>query len=252
MAVQNISQINSKINIDGQSVEVEKVSNAAKTNIVGSEVLIEKVASKNWALPLDEVTFSTTISNNMDVEVVDFHIVDNMGDGASFVEGSVVVGSQAYPEFDPSVGFDLPVTLGAGADMTISYKILVDKLVAEYQLNSTTLVSFELDGEAFNLASNEVVVDVVHNDITLLKTVDKTVAQSNDQLLYTITIKNEGTYTNTDVVFLDTIPEGTTFVSGSLTIDGVGYDEYNPNDGVPLGTLNANDTIVVTFKVVVN
>ncbi len=54
-----------------------------------------------------------------------------------------------------------------------------------------------------------------------------------DVLTYTILITNVGITPVTDVLFQDTIPEGTTFVPGSVTIGESAQPNLNPEQGFP-------------------
>jgi uncharacterized repeat protein (TIGR01451 family)/fimbrial isopeptide formation D2 family protein len=74
-----------------------------------------------------------------------------------------------------------------------------------------------------------------------------------ERLTYTITIVNSGAIPATGVVLSDTVPANTTYVTGSVLLDG------NPVAGVsppvlqiPISTLSAGATAVVTFEVDVN
>lgn len=54
--------------------------------------------------------------------------------------------------------------------------------------------------------------------INPVKSVNRTVAGVGDILTYTITITNTGTGSAENVVLRDSIPNGTTFVAGSVTV----------------------------------
>ena len=54
--------------------------------------------------------------------------------------------------------------------------------------------------------------------INPVKSVNRTVAGVGDILTYTITIPNTGTGSAENVVLRDSIPNGTTFVAGSVTV----------------------------------
>lgn len=252
MAITNKSKVNSNILVADETVGVEYESNTASVNNVSTEVLLNKSVSKQWALPEAIVDVVTTITNNMDTNITDINILDTISDGATFVEGSVVVGGQEYPEYDPVVGFELPVTIGAGADMTMTYKIKIDKYVETQNISAVTRTTFMAGGSQFILESEPAVVNVVHNEITLLKQANKTVVQSGDELIYTITITNSGAFENTNVVFSDPIPEGTSFVEGSVTVDDVTYPDHNPAESFALQNIGAGDSVVVKFKVTVD
>lgn len=55
---------------------------------------------------------------------------------------------------------------------------------------------------------------------TVLKAVDKLTASIGDTLTYTVTITNLGLSSLTNLPFSDSLPAGTTFVTGSFTANG--------------------------------
>lgn len=55
---------------------------------------------------------------------------------------------------------------------------------------------------------------------TLLKAVDKLTASIGDTLTYTVTVTNVGLNPLTNLPFTDNVPAGTTFVTGSFTVNG--------------------------------
>ncbi|MGQ0514478.1 DUF11 domain-containing protein, partial [Bacillus sp. D-CC] len=65
-------------------------------------------------------------------------------------------------------------------------------------------------------------------EVTATKTVDVATGAVGDVLTYTVLISNVGIIPVTDVFFQDVIPEGTTFIEGSVTIGGVQQIGLNP------------------------
>lgn len=55
---------------------------------------------------------------------------------------------------------------------------------------------------------------------TVLKAVDKLTASIGDTLTYTVTITNVGLSQLTNLPFTDVLPNGSTFVTGSFTVNG--------------------------------
>ncbi len=79
--------------------------------------------------------------------------------------------------------------------------------------------------------------------------INRTVAGVGDTLTYTITVPNTGTGSAENVVLRDSIPSGTTFVAGSVTVGGVTQPNANPANGINLGTIPNNTQRIVTFQV---
>jgi large repetitive protein len=84
------------------------------------------------------------------------------------------------------------------------------------------------------------------------KAVDKATAVVGDTLTYTVRMDNTGgTADASSVVFTDVPPNGTNFVAGSVTVDGVA-NAGNPSVGIAIGTVPAGGSRTVVFKVVVS
>ena len=85
-----------------------------------------------------------------------------------------------------------------------------------------------------------------------VKQVDKTATFVGDTLTYSVQIDNStGTTDATNLVFTDAPPAGTSFVPGSVLVDGVA-NAGNPSTGVSVGTVAAGAVKLVKFSVVVN
>ncbi len=94
-----------------------------------------------------------------------------------------------------------------------------------------------------------------------VKTVDKAASTPGDVLTYTIKLRNEGTGVATNVAFKDTVPAGTSFNAGSVTVQkslptaGAAVPSAgDPNSaaGVAIPDINPGEEYTVTFKVTVN
>lgn len=114
-----------------------------------------------------------------------------------------------------------------------------------YVLPDGRIIASELD-------SNIVTTEVLTNSVTIVKSVDKAYAVKGDTLHYTSVITNTGSLLNSDLVFTDPIPAGTTFTAGSVKVDGVSYPAYNPQTGFALPDLAAGESVTVEFDVTVN
>jgi uncharacterized repeat protein (TIGR01451 family) len=66
---------------------------------------------------------------------------------------------------------------------------------------------------------------------------------------YTITVANSGTIDATDIVIVDATPANTTYVVGSIIVDGAGRTDINDADGSDYGATNAG-SVTATIPVV--
>ncbi|MGL4913777.1 MAG: DUF11 domain-containing protein, partial [Romboutsia sp.] len=71
-----------------------------------------------------------------------------------------------------------------------------------------------------------------------------------DTLTYTIVVPNTGNVSGTNVILKDTIPNGTTFVTNSMQINGASSTEVPPN--INLGTILAGEVKTIIYQVLVN
>lgn len=253
MAVSNKALLQSKITEGTEEVVVSNQSNVHIANNVDSDIIIIRGAPKNWVLPKETIKIDLTITNNMNQNIEDLIITDTLPSGVTFVKKSLKVGSQEYPDLDPTIGFTLPVTIGAmGSEMVLTYDVLIDEYPNIDEFKSVSKINFDLEGNSYELVSNELNLKVVNNDIVLLKTANTSVVKTGDEIIYTITIENSGSITNTNLVFSDPIPAGTTFVENSVTIDGEAKENLNPETGFNLNDLVPNASTIITFKVTVN
>jgi len=254
MAILNTAFLTSKIS-DGsfEPVEVENKSNIHRANNVNKDITIEKTTVKNWVLPKEQITITTTLTNNTDTNLTQLEMKDTLSEGAQFVTGSMVIGSEKYDMYNPIEGFVLPVEIGGfGAEMVITYDILVDEYTVVNNITNTTKITLTLDNKTFEIQSNELGLKIMDNDVTLFKSANTNAVKSGDTITYSVQISNSGTLTNTNLFFSDPIPDGTTFVENSVKIDSEEQQGFNPATGFSLKDLGPNETILVEFKVTVD
>lgn len=253
MAILNKAHLNSKIvNPQGTQLVISTDSNTHRTNNIATDITVQKTSQQSFVLPKDRFLVTTTITNNTDIDISQIKFKDFLTTGATVVDGTLKIGTELHPEFNPLDSFDLPVTLGgSGASMLVTYEILIDDYLDVSQITNYTELTVIVDNKEFLITSNKQQINVLDNEITLLKTADTTIVKPGDTLTYTVTITNEGNITNTNLYFIDPAPSGTTFVEGSVKINGVQKAGLNPS-GFDLQDLKAGETITVDFDVTID
>ena len=77
------------------------------------------------------------------------------------------------------------------------------------------------------ITSNPVFTQISDANILSLKAVNAQQATTGDILTYTITLENTGNIPATNLIFSDTISQGTTFVENSFTLNGTAIPSAN-------------------------
>lgn len=253
MAILNKANLTSKI-VDqtGKQRDISVDSNTHRLNNISTDIVVIKSSAESWVLPKDRFLVTTTITNNTDQILENMKFKDTLTKGATFVDGTLKIGSQPYTNLNPLDSFDMPVTLdGLGASLSVSYEILIDEFLDETTIENATELTVIVDSKEFLIKSNTVTINVIDNEITLLKSASTTAAKVGDTITYSILITNAGTSTNTNVVLTDALASQLEFVADSVKIDGTIQTGANPQNGITLPNLEAGKQITVQFDVTI-
>ncbi len=199
----------------------------------------------------DTFTYTIVIKNTGNTTSLSCLFVDTIPNGSSFVSNTLKVNGIAKTGSPAPPGIELgSIPVGT---TTVTFDVTITTIPSPNAMinNSTQSYSYQ-DGPGggiynSNTYSNSVATTVNYVFLPVTKTVDKTNAAIGDQITYTIVTKNTGNFTASNLFIIDTIPNGTSYVTNSLT-GGTG----TPSSGITVGTLLAGATSTVTFKVLVN
>lgn len=94
-------------------------------------------------------------------------------------------------------------------------------------------------------------IDVKSPTLDTVKSVNKTQVQVGEVITYTLEITNTGNFGTDNLVVLDTIPTGTSFNAGTLTLDGVTVPAASPlpPSGFEAGSIAEGQTKKITFNI---
>ncbi len=241
---------------DGEIIAAELDSNIVNTEILTYSVPKVKSADKTFMQEGETAQHTVVITNNSQTQLFNLVFKDTMSSGATYVAGSVTVNGVSQPSYDPAAGFPLP-PLNPGQVVTVEYTIQANNPVTQTPVTNYATLDYTVDDPLrsdvnFSENTNTVSIDIISNRLTVVKSVDKAYAVKGDTLHYTTVITNTGTLLKSDLIFTDPIPAGTTFVAGSVKIDGAAYPAYNPQTGFALPDLAVGQSVTVEFDVTVN
>lgn len=219
----------------------------------GANITIDKSADKQFANVGEEITYTLVLKNTGEVEATNVTISDLLPPETALVAGSITVDGTPYAGALPVVIASIP----AGGSVTVKFKVTANSLPSSnpiFNIARADYSFFPFAGYPANgfSNSNPAAVFIISEAMTNTKSVDKAFAIKGDILTYTSVIKNTGSVPVTNVIFKDEIPAGTTFVNGSVYIDGVNYPTYDPETGFFAANLTPQASVTVTFQVQVN
>ncbi len=231
-------------------------SNTVSTEVLSDAITKVMTTDKTMVKEGENVHNTVTITNNSSAVLTPAYIINQAPDGASFVDGSVKINGVAAPA-DPVLGITLP-TLNPGESITVEYDMKMNSPSTVTAVTNSAEFRYDVGDPVSGIIStyieptNTVTVKVVSAKLEVVKTVDKAFAVKGETLTYTVTFTNKGNININDIYFTDNIPRGTTFVDGSVFINGKNVPAYRPDIGYSVANLPPDDSATTSFKVTID
>ncbi|MGL5066529.1 MAG: DUF7507 domain-containing protein [Sarcina sp.] len=222
-----------------------------------------KAVDKEYADVGEEITYTITVTNTGNVPANNVFITDPIPNDTSYVSNSLTV--DGIPNLsNPETGIALASPIAPGETVVIEFRVLVERIPVINPIPNTAFVDYTYtvdsanpDSETVSGETNEVFTRVNHADLigdngeNFVKAVDKAFTDVNEEITYTINVTNTGNVDANNVIIKDAIPSGTSYVFGSLLVDGV-LNASNPEAGINLVTpIAPSQTVIIEFKVFV-
>ncbi|MDR6553245.1 DUF11 domain-containing protein [Paenibacillus qinlingensis] len=231
------------------------VSGSSKSNTIiipfkETKLKFTKQASTTSTYVGDTVTFYFTIKNDEDCPIHHPFFKDELPAGVAFVPGSVKIDGVSYPAANPNMGIKLG-DIPAHSEVCLQFQVTIVHVPASHCIVNSAVLTYTFEDCKGKIVSNSISIHVYDPALTVVESVLEPKATLGDTLTYSITIANHGNIT-TEVRLSDFIPEGSFYVVGSLTVDGVPYSQTVLPSIILLGTLQPNTSFLVKFQVTVN
>lgn len=247
--INNISTMNS---IGGVIVN----SNTVSTLINVSSLSSSKIVNKVFANVGDILTYTIPIANSGNVSANNILFIDTIPNDTSLIlgtfkqDGILITGSPNFPGVTIS-------NIAPNAISTIVFSVKVNTIPTPNPILNTASSSYtytvdpSIPNEKSGNSNTNVVSTKVNNAnlANIVKFVNKSFANCSDIITYTIVIPNAGNVTAQNVIFTDTIPNGTSFISNSVFINGIQQTGSNPNSGISIPNISPSSTTTLTFSV---
>ncbi|PDY53373.1 DUF11 domain-containing protein [Bacillus toyonensis] len=256
--ISNTSTIQYEYTVPDQPPITETIiSSAAVTEIHHANLNSNKAVDLAFATVGDTLTYTITLNQTGNVAANDVVIQDIIPQGTTFIENSVIVNGETLPGVNPVSGIPIG-TIMVGGNAIASFQVTVTSIPTPNELNNEAITTFNYIVNPNNVpvtnttTTNTVTTTVQNDNVIAIKSADVTNALPDQTLTYTITITNSGNVTIEDLLARDTLPIDTTFVAGSVTINGINQPNENPENGITLGNLAPNESVIITFQVTIS
>ncbi|WP_354486117.1 hypothetical protein [Paenibacillus sp. PvP094] len=248
------SQINnqSTVSFTSGSFSGSSSSNTTETPVIQPQIALVKTANTVNATVGDTVVYTVTVSNTGNLQA-NVTVTDTIPAATSFVANSVVVSGVPQPGATPGTGIPVGV-VAAGATAVVTFAVVVDTLPSPQQLSNFATSSFTFtppDGRTLTgtATSNTLTFPVSSPNVAVVKSTTSTAAAVGDTVTYSILVTNSGIAPVNNIQLSDPIPAGASFVTGSVTVNGVAQPAANPAGGISLGTLTPGASATITFSI---
>jgi len=209
-----------------------------------ADIAITKTVDNGSANVGDFVLFTVTATNNGPDIATGVIIQDLLPSGYTLIESNTTNGV-----YDDLTGAWRINTIANGGTETLTIQAKV-KLFGVFTNEATLEYLVQVDTDETNNRASAI-VNSPYVDLILSKTVDNTIANPGDQVIFTITIQNPASSTSpgTGIIVLDQLPSGYTLVGTPVVSQG-SFDVSNGKWAV--GDISIGSTATMSITALVN
>ena len=226
-------------------------SNTVNTAVVDASLSVIKSTDSLVQSTDGTITYTVVVQNNGNTTANTVTLTDLVPEGTAFIPNSVTINSVSVPGANPNVGIPLN-SIAPSENVTVTFQVIVQSIPSVNPISNTARIDYTFIADptapiiSRTITSNPAFTQISDATILSLKAVNAPQATTGDILTYTITLENTGNIPVANLIFSDTIPQDTTFVENSFTLNGTAILDANPNVGVTLPTLA--QTILTLFR----
>jgi len=113
---------------------------------------------------------------------------------------------------------------------------------------TSAVVRGTTNGDTYVISALALQVDINAPVLNVSKSANVTSARTGDIITYTVQVSNTGTAAANVLIATDPLSSATTFIPNSLQVDGVTQTNVDIRNGLTLGTLNINQSLLLVIK----
>ncbi len=213
---------------------------------------IDMISSKVNCFKDDILKFTITVQNTGNTNLSDLQLTNVLDNHFTFVDNSLVIDGVKNND-----NLNNPIVIGnvnIGGTKVVTFNVTATSTGYAANLVDGSASFINATGEKETLLKKSTklifnIIDKTTGDFEVIKTCNKTVAFENEELEYTVSIKNTAFVTLNNVILNDQLDSGLTLVQGSISINGTTSSE-NDLSNVMVGGIAGSNESIVTFRVI--
>lgn len=234
-------------------------TNISRTTVNYATLNATKYVSKSYANIGDTLNYTIVLQNTGIVTAINIIFIDTVPNNTTIIPSTFKQDGIILPGLPDPPGVTLPTSIAPNKTTTITFSVIINTMPNPNPIPNMASESFQYIGNPeiptikTNSSSGNTVTTQVNNASLngITKLVDKNFANCGDTITYTLLVPNSGNVTAQNVVFKDTIPKGTVFVTNSVFVNGILQSGATPAIGVPIPNIGPGATATLTFSVIV-
>ncbi|PWW04830.1 putative repeat protein (TIGR01451 family) [Paenibacillus cellulosilyticus] len=222
------------------ALEMVSYSNIVRTPLVGPVLSAVKRAAPDQLVLGQSVTYMLTITNtgNLDAQVVVF---DTLPEGLAFIPNSVLMNGAPLPGASPAAGITIG-TAAVGSAKEIVFQAIVIALPQSFTFVNQAIIAYSFTTQDGRTVSDTIMSNLVSTPVTAFQLnahgqMSSNVTFVGDILYYEIIITNAGLMLLEQLAVVIPLPEGFSFMQGSVVTNGILVPWVDPYQGIPVGML---------------
>lgn len=219
------------------------------------QTTLKKTADKSFAEVGDAIKYTITFTNHSSVDMYGVKVINTISPKTTLVQGSINLTPQVGETLETGVTIgDIPKGTSKALEFVVTVNPgetadIFNRAIGTFKFKDWK--GIEHTGET---DPADATTKIVSAKLEIIKDADKTyITHNGEEVVYTLTIKNNGDVKITNIVVTDIIPTGMLYKANStLKNDMLPYTNESPQNGINIGDLNAGAFYKIQFTVIVS